>query len=105
MLHEALGYQVYAAAGVAVPETGYVRLTVNGQDRGLLNVETIDAHFLERRFGDSGGILYEGAYGVDLRRALRRNRSGRYRLVSAAEDWRGWEHDDGAGASRRPPLH
>ena len=68
MLHEALGYQVYSAAGVAVPATGYVRLTVDGQDQGLyLNVETIDRLFLERVFHDSGGILYEGAYGVDLR--------------------------------------
>jgi CotH kinase protein/Ricin-type beta-trefoil lectin domain len=68
MLHEALGYQVYAAAGVAVPQTGYVRLTVNGQEQGLyLNVETIDRLFLERAFHDSSGILYEGAYGVDLR--------------------------------------
>ena len=68
MLHEALGYQVYAAAGVTVPNSGYVRLTVDGQDYGLyLNVETIDPLFLERRFGDRHGILYEGAYGVDLR--------------------------------------
>ena len=68
MLHEALGYQVYAAAGVTVPNTGYVRLSVNGQPYGLyLNVETIDRRFLTRRFGDSEGILYEGNYGVDLR--------------------------------------
>jgi hypothetical protein len=68
MLHEALGYQVYATAGVAVPDTGYVRLTVNGHAYGLyLNVETIDPLFLTRRFGDDAGILYEGNYGVDLR--------------------------------------
>lgn len=68
MLREALGYQVYEAAGVAVPATSYVRLTINGQDYGLyLNLETIDPVFLERRFGDGGGILYEGSYGVDLR--------------------------------------
>lgn len=68
MVSEALGYQVYEAAGVKVPATGYARLTVNGQAYGLyLNLETPDAHFLKRRFGDDGGILYEGAYGVDLR--------------------------------------
>lgn len=68
MLHEALGYQVYAAAGVTVPNTGYVRLSVNGQSYSLyLNVETIDRRFLTRRFGDAEGILYEGNYGVDLR--------------------------------------
>jgi hypothetical protein len=69
MVHEALGYQVYEAAGVKVPRTGYVRLTVNGQPYGLyLNLESPDTRFLKRRFGDDSGILYEGSYGVDLRR-------------------------------------
>jgi spore coat protein CotH len=68
MLHEAAGYQVYADAGVIVPETTYVRLTVNEQPYGLyLLVETIDRGFLSRRFGNATGILYEGAYGTDLR--------------------------------------
>jgi hypothetical protein len=68
MVHEALGYQVYEAAGVKVPATGYVRLTVNGRANGLyLNVETPDTQFLKRRFGDDRGILYEGSYGIDLR--------------------------------------
>jgi spore coat protein CotH len=67
MLHESLGYQVYEAAGVPVPRTSYVRLAINGRDYGLyLNVETIDSVFLERRFGNSSGILYEGSYGADL---------------------------------------
>jgi hypothetical protein len=70
MEHEALGYQVYEAAGVPVPATGYARVSVNGQPYGLyLNLETIDAHFLKRRLGDDRGVLYEGAYGVDLRAA------------------------------------
>ena len=68
MVHEALGYQVYEAAGVKVPTTGYARLTVNGDAYGLyLNLETTDTRFLKRRFGDDRGILYEGSYGVDLR--------------------------------------
>jgi hypothetical protein len=70
MVHEALGYQVYEAAGVKVPATGYARVSVNGQPYGLyLNLETIDAQFLKRRFGNAKGILYEGSYGVDLRAA------------------------------------
>jgi len=70
MLHEALGYQLYEAAGVKVPSTGYARVSVNGEPYGLyLNVETIDRRFLKRQFGDDRGILYEGAYGVDLRAA------------------------------------
>ena len=68
MLHEVLGYRVYADAGVTVPDARYLRLTINGQLRGLyLLVETIDRQFLARRFGDASGILYEGAYGTDLR--------------------------------------
>jgi CotH protein/ricin-type beta-trefoil lectin protein len=68
MVHEALGYQVYEAAGVKVPATGYARVTVNGEAYGLyLNLETPDTHFLKRRFGDDSGILYEGPAGVDLR--------------------------------------
>ncbi len=70
MLHEALGYQVYEAAGVAVPAAGYARVSVNGQPYGLyLNLETVDRRFLKRQFGDDQGVLYEGAYGVDLRAA------------------------------------
>jgi hypothetical protein len=70
MLHEAMGYQVYADAGVAVPRTAYVRLAINGQPRGLyLLVETTDRQFLTDRFGEAGGVLYEGAYGTDLRTA------------------------------------
>jgi hypothetical protein len=69
MMHEALGYQVYEAAGVKVPRAGYVSLAVNGQPYGLyLNLEAPDTRFLKRRFGDDSGILYEGSYGVDLRR-------------------------------------
>jgi hypothetical protein len=61
---------VYGDAGVVVPETAYVRVSINGEPRGVyLLVETTDRDFLERRFGDGGGILYEGAYGTDLRAA------------------------------------
>jgi spore coat protein CotH len=67
MLHETLGYRVYADAGVPVPETTYIWLTVNGEPYGLyLLVESIDRRFLKRRFGDGSGMLYEGAYGSDL---------------------------------------
>jgi len=70
MIHEAIGYQVYEAAGVKVPATGYARVSVNGEAYGLyLNLETIDRRFLKRQFGDDQGILYEGEYGVDLRAA------------------------------------
>lgn len=67
MLHETIGYRVYDDAGVPVPETAYARVAVNGEPYGLyLLVESIDRQFLDRRFGDASGILYEGAYGADL---------------------------------------
>ena len=68
MLREAIGYEVYADAGVAVPRTAYVRVAVNGEARGLyLLVETTDRRFLADRFGDDSGIVYEAAYGTDFR--------------------------------------
>ena len=70
MLHEAIGYQVYADAGVTVPRTAYVRFAINGEPRGLyVLVEDVDRQFLADRFGTADGILYEGAYGTDLRAA------------------------------------
>ena len=68
MLREALGYRAYSDAGVIVPDTRYLQLTINGRARGLyLLVETIDRQFLAHRFGDASGILYEAAYGTDFR--------------------------------------
>ena len=97
MLHEAVGYRVYAAAGVTVPDTTYARLSINGQARGLyLLVDTIDRRFLARRFGNGAGILYEGAYGTDLRPAAARrfeldegddpNRAQLMRLIRAVAE-------------------
>jgi hypothetical protein len=97
MLHEAIGYRVYAAAGVTVPDTAYVRLSINGKPRGLyLLVDTIDRRFLARRFGNGAGILYEGAYGTDLRTAAARrfeldegsdpNRARLMRLIRAVAE-------------------
>jgi len=67
MLHEALSYEAFRAAGVAAPRTGYAYVRVNGDDYGLyLNVETIDDVALLRWF-EATGHLYEGAYGADVR--------------------------------------
>jgi hypothetical protein len=65
MLHEVLAYDVFRAAGIAAPRTGYAYVRVNGDDYGLyLNVETPDRVFLPRWF-DSTRHLLEGAYGAD----------------------------------------
>lgn len=61
---EALGYEVYRAAGVPAPRTALaeVRLTVPGmRDNELLGVytlvEEVDKPFLRDRFGDDKGLL------------------------------------------------
>ena len=69
MLRETLAYEVFRAAGVAAPRTGYAYVRVNGEDYGLyLNVETFDDVSLERWFGafDDPQHLYEGEYGADV---------------------------------------
>jgi spore coat protein H len=64
---EHLAYTVFRAAGIPAPRVGYVRLSINGVDRGLYAlVESVDDVFLERWYADGSGDLFEGAYGVDL---------------------------------------
>ena len=66
-LRERLSYQIFRAAGVQAPRTGYADLYINGEDYGIfLNIETIDDIFLDRNFADGDGDLYEGDYGDDL---------------------------------------
>jgi CotH kinase protein len=70
MVHEALAYQAFRAAGVPAPRTGYADVRVNGVEFGLhLNLETLDDVALKRIFGDfeePPQHLYEGAFGVDV---------------------------------------
>lgn len=66
-VHESLAYDLFRAAGVPAPRTGWTELLVNGELYGLmLVVETVDDAFLSRWFADKTGPLYEGAYGVDF---------------------------------------
>ena len=60
---EMLGYHVYRAAGVPAPRTGWAWVTLNGEPFGLyVLVETPDDRFLQSRFEDGGGTLYDGKY-------------------------------------------
>jgi hypothetical protein len=66
-VHEHLTYGLMRAAGVAAPRVGYLKVYVNGEYWGVYaNVEAEDDVFLDRYFGEHGGNLYEGAYGVDF---------------------------------------
>jgi hypothetical protein len=69
MIHEALAYQAFRAAGIPAPHTGYAYVHLNGIDYGLhLNLETMDDVALEKRFGpfDDPQHLYEGGPGFDV---------------------------------------
>ena len=70
MVHEALAYATFRAAGVPAPRTGYADVRVNGEEFGVhLNLETLDDVFLERLFGsfeEPPQHLYEGGFEVDV---------------------------------------
>lgn len=66
-VHEWLAYQIFSAAGVPGPRSGFARVTVNGELYGLYaNVETMDQRFLDDRFENGNGNLYEAPWGADL---------------------------------------
>ena len=60
MLREPLAFAVFEAMGIASPQISFTRLTVNDQYWGLYTlVEDIKKPFLEARYGDDEGYLYE----------------------------------------------
>ena len=61
LMSQLLAYKLFNAAGVQAPRCNFARVTVNGKYLGLYsNVESIGKPFLERRFGNNSGNLYEG---------------------------------------------
>ena len=70
MIHETLAYASFRANGVPAPRTSFAYVYVNGEDFGLeLNIETVDADLLEKRFGSFDSEtqhLYEGEDGTDV---------------------------------------
>lgn len=66
-VHEALIYGWMRSRGLPAPRTGWVRLSVDGQDFGFYTwIETPDENLLARWWNDPTGTLYEGAYGTDF---------------------------------------
>ncbi len=66
-VHEALIYGWMRSRGLPAPRTGWVRLSVDGEDFGFyVWIETPDENLLARWWSDATGNLYEGAYGVDF---------------------------------------
>lgn len=61
LMSQLLAYQLFNAAGVQAPRCSFARVTVNGNYLGVYsNVESIGKPFLQRRFGNTSGNLYEG---------------------------------------------
>jgi hypothetical protein len=74
-IKQCLGYELFAAAGVAAPRCNFAHIQVtteNGTlDLGIYaNVEDIKEPFLERGFNNSSGNLYEGGFQSDFRPLL-----------------------------------
>ena len=66
MIHEVLAYEVFRAAGVPAPRTGYAYVRINDADYGVyLNVETLDDVSLPLWFA-STQHLYEGEFNTDV---------------------------------------
>ena len=73
MVHEALAYEAFRAAGIVAPRTGFASVRLNGEDFGIhLNLETMDAVALEKHYGvfeDPPQHLYEGGVDADVDQA------------------------------------
>jgi hypothetical protein len=62
-LREPLGYAVFRALGLPAPRTVYTNVSVNGEPYGLyVGVEFPDDAFLEDRYAEPDGNLYDGKY-------------------------------------------
>lgn len=61
MVRQCLGYSVFADAGYPAPRCAFAKVSVNGEDLGVyVSVEPVRSAFLEDRFGDADGALFEG---------------------------------------------
>lgn len=64
-VHDFTAFQVYEAVGIPAPRVGWLWVRVNGEDFGLYsNVEAMDQLFLERRYAEPDGNLYDGDYSL-----------------------------------------
>jgi len=67
-IHEFGAYNLFNAMGIPASKTGWVRLYINGVDRGLyVNVEQPDQVFMSKRFKDVTQHIYEGIAFKDLK--------------------------------------
>jgi hypothetical protein len=63
-MHQFLAYDFFRRAGAAAPRASFAHVIVNGENLGVYtHVESIGKAFLQRQFGNSNGLLYEGSTG------------------------------------------
>jgi len=61
-IHQCVGYNLFAAAGIAAPRCNHARISVNGEPLGVfVHIDSIKKRFLRRFFDDDEGALFEGA--------------------------------------------
>jgi len=69
MAQSVFAYDYFRRAGVPASRAGYAHVTVNGENLGIYtNVESLDKVLMQRLFGSSNGLLYEG-YAADFKQA------------------------------------
>ena len=70
---EAICSELFLAAGVPTPRTGYARVSLNGRSLGLYVLkEGFDKAFLRRHFKNVKGNLYDGGFLHDITEPLER---------------------------------
>lgn len=67
LIRSKLSWDIFGAMGVPSSRANHVRLYINDTYYGLYaNIEHIDEHFLESRFGSSDGFLYKCLWPANL---------------------------------------
>ncbi len=60
---ERMAFRVFRALGIPASRSGYVFVSLNGEDYGLYpHIESVDDEFVERNWEDASGNLYEAEY-------------------------------------------
>lgn len=96
-----IGYSLFNAAGSPAPRSALARVTVNGKNLGIYShVESVKKHMMERAFGNSDGILFEGTVvdfyedwegGFELK--IGEGEPGRNHIVKVIQALKGGEGD------------
>ena len=61
LLSQYLSYKLFNDSGTVAPRCNFAKVTVNGEYLGIYsNVESVKSPFLQHRFGDDSGGLFEG---------------------------------------------